>query len=1339
MVQAASGIKVIPDGTTVTQTSAVTYQVTDCPTTITVGDTFVAYFDGLPNSFTASRVTTLGNVTTITVSQVGVESAFSNIDCEGVTHIDLSADEFSTVGTMSVQSLSAQSIQFPSFTVTPGADGRSLTAKASAGVKGDTANGYVDASVSLSNLDLNYNVKSNTAVVYVSGNMDARIGIGGSWNVTVPIKTIPIAGVGSVKLELIQKLNGEAYAGMGATFKAGFQVDTGGDVRLIKEFNKKTPTIRAMVQLTQDLKLSANINLAVAKGSVWAKIGTYTKAEVVSYASGTPKTCASISQCLTASAGAEASINLVVWKKEWSKVLTIWDMSNSPVKMYFHYEDGKLVDSCTRNATTSSGATGRSSKTAYNYGGGSVLDDYSASVYSTTHHISDSLTLTNDLAIVGDLYVAGGYINLNGHRLIVSGNLIHSSGTVELAKGELSVAGDYRLQSVSTNSGGDREYGASSGYLKMICIGDKVTVSGNMYFNPSNSHGSTLLNDGILSVEGNFSDYSGRFNPAGSHLAILNGQGYQSIALKSGSKFNRLQLIKDKAFYSFNPDDCWNELVLPDFIDPRFKPSVTAAILSPQSATLGPGDSQDFKAIVFGLNGITQEITWSLSGQESNNTAISSAGKLIIGEDESADEITILATPTSDPSKVGRATVTVKRVDVSLAVTKVTLTAGSTYTFNATVYGTNGVSQNVAWSLAGAKSSGTSISTQGVLTVAEDEPSGTLTVTATSVDDPTGTAEVAVTVKGQASNDEKAAEAITVQIAAIPATGSLTLEDAATVVAARTAYNSLTDEQKALVPDETLAALVSAEAKIKELQDAADKAQADAAAASGVTQMITALPPTSDIKLSDEAAVTAARSAYNALTADQKALVSAETLDALAAAEAEIQELKDASGTGGSGEGGNTGGGTGTGGDTGTGGTGGDNTGGGTEAPKPLTVSAENARFTYDGKAHGGVTANASDPAATVSYGVREGEYAYDKCPEFTDAGTHVVYVMARRPKATASVSTQSLGLVAYSPGRTYAAASTPLTTAATDDAYDYAYTSATVTIDRRTVEDATVALSASKFTYDGKAHEPAATVVVGGITLAPGTDYEISYKDNTNVGTATVSVTGKGNYTGSKSATFEIAKAEAEPSGQNPTSPTEKPGSGTDGSGNPGTQPGGNNGKGLSTGKTATAGVGATAVSYTATSADTVTYASVASKGAKNITVPDTVAINGKTYKVTKVADNAFSGSSATSIVIGANVTTVTAKTFAGVNKAKTITLGKSVKKVAAKSFAKNKSLRTLNVKTTKLAKKSAMKNCLKGSKVTKIQVKVGTKAQNKKHVKKYKKLFAVKKPASGKKVSVK
>ena len=47
--------------------------------------------------------------------------------------------------------------------------------------------------------------------------------------------------------------------------------------------------------------------------------------------------------------------------------------------------------------------------------------------------------------------------------------------------------------------------------------------------------------------------------------------------------------------------------------------------------------------------------------------------------------------------------------------------------------------------------------------------------------------------------------------------------------------------------------------------------------------------------------------------------------------------------------------------------------------------------------------------------------------------------------------------------------------------------------------------------------------VKVGGRTLKNGTDFTVSYKNNTEPGTATLKVTGKGNYSGSVSKTFKI------------------------------------------------------------------------------------------------------------------------------------------------------------------------------------------------------------------------
>ena len=69
----------------------------------------------------------------------------------------------------------------------------------------------------------------------------------------------------------------------------------------------------------------------------------------------------------------------------------------------------------------------------------------------------------------------------------------------------------------------------------------------------------------------------------------------------------------------------------------------------------------------------------------------------------------------------------------------------------------------------------------------------------------------------------------------------------------------------------------------------------------------------------------------------------------------------------------------------------------------------------------------------------------------------------------------------------------------------------------------AQVSVSQTSYDYDGSAKRPSVTVRMGGKTLVPDADYSVSYVDNVAVGTARAVVTGKGNYTGSRSVSFAI------------------------------------------------------------------------------------------------------------------------------------------------------------------------------------------------------------------------
>lgn len=74
-------------------------------------------------------------------------------------------------------------------------------------------------------------------------------------------------------------------------------------------------------------------------------------------------------------------------------------------------------------------------------------------------------------------------------------------------------------------------------------------------------------------------------------------------------------------------------------------------------------------------------------------------------------------------------------------------------------------------------------------------------------------------------------------------------------------------------------------------------------------------------------------------------------------------------------------------------------------------------------------------------------------------------------------------------------------------------------------ISKCTIALSTTSCTYSYCERKPVVTVKNGSKTLENGTDYKLTYKNNINPGTATVTITGKGSYTGSVEKKFTVNK----------------------------------------------------------------------------------------------------------------------------------------------------------------------------------------------------------------------
>lgn len=210
-----------------------------------------------------------------------------------------------------------------------------------------------------------------------------------------------------------------------------------------------------------------------------------------------------------------------------------------------------------------------------------------------------------------------------------------------------------------------------------------------------------------------------------------------------------------------------------------------------------------------------------------------------------------------------------------------------------------------------------------------------------------------------------------------------------------------------------------------------------------------------------------------------------------------------------------------------------------------------------------------------------------------------------------------------------------------------------TFTINKAHLDSQTIKLSKTSYTYNGKTKKPAVTVKVNGNTLKEGTDYTVTYKNNKNIGTATVTIKGKGNYTGTVTKQFTIKVKK---------------------------------GTKITVSKNKYEVTGDATVKFTGTKSSS-----------KTLNIPKTVKYGGKTFKVTAIASKALKGNKkVTKVTIEANITSIGSSAFAGCTKLTTVTIGKNVKTIGASAFEGCKKLSkvTIGKAVTKIGDK-AFKNC--------------------------------------------
>ncbi len=222
-------------------------------------------------------------------------------------------------------------------------------------------------------------------------------------------------------------------------------------------------------------------------------------------------------------------------------------------------------------------------------------------------------------------------------------------------------------------------------------------------------------------------------------------------------KVNGVDKTADVAEFSFNKTSKMLNVTV-SIGKASDEPLVKSVTINGGNVSIAKGGSKTFTGKVDGTVS-NKAILWTLEGAASKNTKIVTEldkdkgitrGVLTIGEDETAETVTVKAAAAADPTKYATVTVTITEGIPTIDAVTVTpgnteLLQGASKKFNVAVTGTQ-ADKSVTWSVENAECDNTKIDQNGNLTIGSDETAETITVKATANQDKTKSGTVTITV-----------------------------------------------------------------------------------------------------------------------------------------------------------------------------------------------------------------------------------------------------------------------------------------------------------------------------------------------------------------------------------------------------------------------------------------------------------------------------------------------------------------------------------------------------------------------------------------------------------------
>jgi len=406
---------VLPEGTAAVLSGENQITIYNCPITLRTGDVFAIIENDFPVVNKAISITISGEKTIINVENVSMEDAFKSIDIQGSMASNLTQAQaygsdiqisYIVGGTQENEWEDGQKYDDPAQVNEQNVNAievvKSYDIPENVKAEFNLGDG-LKATITCKITDVQLKYSSNATGCYMDFNTIATFNCNVSLDVLKAIGVAPsielvyvsVGVVGYAKVSLDLTVKGNVTLSIVERISAGVHFSVTKGFRLVTDFQKISFTIQARAEISVGITVAVGINAGFIKGSIYGKVGAKATIEAETFTDGyNPLQCVHVQAWLYVTTGCKVSINILIFKKDWSKEITIYNFNNSPVRVSYHFEDGSPVDRCTRDAA-SAGEEKRwkyytPANSSYGYNGASSGTDSTGESYTIFNYSLDS-------------------------------------------------------------------------------------------------------------------------------------------------------------------------------------------------------------------------------------------------------------------------------------------------------------------------------------------------------------------------------------------------------------------------------------------------------------------------------------------------------------------------------------------------------------------------------------------------------------------------------------------------------------------------------------------------------------------------------------------------------------------------------------------------------------------------------------------------------------------------------------------------------------------------------------------------------------------------------------